>query len=87
MVQTTGHDTDAVRKIQSGMHLWFPEYTFRINAIMVNEGKVGTSCRAKDIPECKIRKDSALDSFERESLMWVWTVTTTNTFSLTVLMT
>ena len=23
VVQTTGHDTDAVRKIQSGMHLFF----------------------------------------------------------------
>ena len=69
------------------MHMCFLKYIFRINAIMVNEGKVGTSCRAKDVSECKIRKASALDSFKREPLMWVWTVTTTNTFSLTELMT
>ena len=55
----------AMTLIQSGMHLWSLEYPFRINPIMVNEGKVGTSCRAKDIPECIIRNASALASFER----------------------
>jgi len=62
-VQTTGHDTDAVQKIQSGMHLFFPEYIFRINTLLVDEIKVGTSCRVKEVPECIIRKASALDSF------------------------
>ena len=64
VVQTTGHDTDAVRKIQSGMHLFFfSEYIFRINTILVNERKVDTSCRVKEVPECIIRKASAFDSF------------------------
>ncbi|KEH18818.1 hypothetical protein MTR_8g028745 [Medicago truncatula] len=64
--------TDAFRNIKSEMHTCVPEYIFRINAIMVvNERKVGTSCRAKDIPECKLRKDS-------ESLLWVWTVSVNN---------
>jgi hypothetical protein len=58
--------TDAFQNIKSGMHVCFPEYIFQINAIMVNEGKVGTSCRAKGIPECKIRNASTLDYFERE---------------------
>ncbi|AES73579.1 hypothetical protein MTR_3g106390 [Medicago truncatula] len=36
---------------------------------MVNEGKVGTSCRVKEVPGCIIRKALTLDSFERESLI------------------
>jgi hypothetical protein len=59
VVQTTGHDTDAVRKIQSGMHLCFPEYIFWINTILVNEGKVGSSCRVRDVPDCIIQNTSA----------------------------
>jgi len=39
VVQTTGHDTDVVWKIQSEMHLCFPEYIFRINTILVNIGR------------------------------------------------
>jgi len=69
VVQTTGHETDAVRKIQSGMHLFFPEYIFRIHTILVNERKVGTCYTVKEVPECIIRKASTLDSFERDSLM------------------
>ncbi|AET03893.1 hypothetical protein MTR_8g077280 [Medicago truncatula] len=42
--------TDAFQNIKSGMHICFPEYIFRINAIMVNERKVDTSCRAKGVP-------------------------------------
>ena len=38
VLQTTGHDTDAVRKIQSEMHLCFPEDIFLINTILVNIG-------------------------------------------------
>ena len=34
VVQTTGHDTDAVGNIQSGMHLCCSEYIFRINTIL-----------------------------------------------------
>ena len=34
--------TDAFRSIKSGMHVYFSEYIFRINAIMVNEGNVCT---------------------------------------------
>jgi len=63
VVQTMGHDTNAVRKIQSGMQLFFLEYIFWINTILVNERKVGTSCRVKEVSKCIIRKASALDSF------------------------
>jgi len=68
VVQSTGHDTDAVWKIKSEMHLFFLKYIFRIHTILVNERKVGTSCRVKEVSECIIRKASALDSFEREPL-------------------
>jgi len=51
VVQTTSHDTDAVRKIQSKMHLCFPEYIFQINTILVNIGR-------KCIPENEIRNTS-----------------------------
>jgi len=42
---------------------FLPEYIFQINTILVNERKVGTSCRVKEVPECIIWKASALDSF------------------------
>jgi len=38
MVQTTGNDTDSVRKIQSEMHLCFPKDIFRISTALVNIG-------------------------------------------------
>jgi len=59
VVQTTDHDTDSVRKIQSEMHICFPEYIFQINTILVNIGLTY-------IPEREIRNTSAYDSF-------VWT--------------
>ena len=48
---------------------FFSEYIFQINTILVNERKVDTSCRVKEVPECIIWNASALDSFEREPLM------------------
>ena len=52
VVQTTDHDIDLVQKVQSKMHLCFPEYIFRINTILVNIGFTY-------IPENKIRNTSA----------------------------
>ena len=79
VVQTTGHDTDAVREIQSEMHLCFPEYIFRINTILVN-------IERKCIPENEIRNTSAYDSFVWTTLHkdFMWSTTSKDLYKYTI---